>query len=358
MIISLYLYLFSFLMVFCWGVSSNFRFRLTSGNQFSVNKNSGTTKLFLFFLGTVLTFTCLLKPEEIADYSEYLRYYNFISFGIGNSERLEPTFLWIAGIAPTFPILILIYALISISLNLWVIQRYSCNIPVSILLYLSPYFVLHDMIQIRAAVACALMLWAITFIPSRDWKRYFTLIAIAILFHKSAIIFLPMYFLSGKKINKSFYTIVVIALLVAAAIHISIGLLIKYIPVPAIQAYYLSYTSSFWNAAPSVGVVIFGKCIMALWMIWKIENIQSVFPYAIISLKIFIASIACFILFTDIPVMAGRLYEATGVIDIYALAMFPLATPKWKKILVLLPIVFAFFRLPYSIALLTSTIEN
>lgn len=358
MIISLYIYLFAFMMVFCWGISSNFRFRLVSGSQIGFQKSSGGSKLIFLFLAVLLVAACILKPENIADYAEYQRLYNYNSLGLNYNERLEPTFLWIADISPTFLILIFIYALISIYLNLRVIQRYSCNVPVSLLLYLSPYFVLHDMIQIRAAVACALMLWAITYIPSRDWKRYFALITVAVLFHKSALIFAPIYFLSGTKLNKSFYSIVIIALLAAAAIHISVGLLIKYIPIPAVQVYYATYAFSYWKAAPSVGMVIFGKCVMALWMIRKIENIQSVFPYAIISLKIFIASIACFILFTDIPVMAGRLYEATGVIDIYAMAMFPLVAPKWKKLLVLLPIAFAFFRLPFSIALLTSTIEN
>ena len=358
MIISLYLYLFSFMAVFCWGASANFRFRTVGDGRVAIRKPPVTTRMFLLFLAGMLVLTCLLKPEEIADYRDYLRYYNTLSLGLDLNERLEPTFLWIAGVSPSFEVLILLYALISIYLNLRVIQRYSCNVPVSILLYLSPYFVLHDMIQIRAAVACAMMLWAITYIPSRDWKRYFTLITVAVLFHKSAMIFYPIYFLSGTRLNKKFYTAVVAILLIAAIIHVSIGLFIKYIPIPAIQAYYMAYAFTSWNAAPAVGVVILGKCIMALWMIWKIENIQYVFPYAIISLKIFIASIACFILFTDIPVMAGRLYEATGVIDIYTMAMFPLVAPKWKKLLVLLPIAFAFFRLPFSIGLLTSTIEN
>lgn len=356
---SLYLYLLSFFFVFFWGIATRYRFRLLSDNRMTfVQSTSGSTKLICVLLAVLLVTTCMLKPEEIADYMTYQHYYNALSLNYNPKESLEPTFKWITALSPSFSILILIYALLAVSLNIWVIQRYSCNIPLSLLLYLSPFFVLHDMIQIRVAVSCALMLWAVTYIPTRDWKKYFTLIVIACLFHISSIMFIPIYFLSGTKMYKGFYSIAIIALLMAAFIHVSIGLLIQYIPIPLIQVYYLSYTSSFWNAAPEVGFVIIGKCAMALWMIYKINTIQKLFPYAIISLKIFIISIACFILFTDIPVMAGRLFEFTGIIDIYTLAMFPLVSHKWKKVLAVFPITFAIFRLPFAIALLTSTIDN
>lgn len=355
---SLYLYLFSFALIFVWGLSTGFRFRLASDYYGGhVQPVPRFTEFICWVLVILLVTACFVKPEEIADYAMYQHYYKAISLSNDPKESLEPTYRWITWISPSFPILIFIYALLSVGLNVWVIQRYSCNIPVSLLLYLSPFFVLHDMIQIRVAVSCALILWAVTYIPNKDWKRYFALIFIACLFHISSIVFIPVFFLSGKRMFKAFYFAVIIALLIAALIHVSIGLLIKYIPIPAIQTYYMTYTLSVWNDAPGVGLVIFGKSIMALLMILNINTIQRAFPYAIISLKIFILSIACFILFTDIPVMAGRLFELTGIIDIYAMAMFPLISTKWKNVLALLPAAFAVFRLQFAIGLLTSSID-
>lgn len=359
MSIALILYLGVFALVFMVGLLTGFRFQPSSVTALKSQKNSLNRGYIYFsvFLGILLVATCMLKPEEIADYEMYRYYYNALVSGVNPKSSLEPTYIWFSAICPTFEILIFFYAILAVGINLFVINRYSCNPFVSLLLYLSPYFVLHDMIQIRVAVSCALMLWAITYIPSKDWKRYLLIIAVAVLFHYSALFFVPFVLLSGKKINKILYSIIVVCLLVAAVVHISLGYLVQFIPIPALQAYYLSYAFTDTYTAQGVGVVIMGKCLMALWMIWKADRIQEVFPYAIISLKIFVISIGCYILLMDIPVMSGRLYEATAVIDVFALAMFPLVSTYWKKILVVVPIAFAFFRFPFAIALLTSTIE-
>lgn len=69
--------------------------------------------------------------------------------------------------------------------------------------YLARFYTGRNLIQIRAGLSYAIILWAVQYIAKRDWKRYFFWVFIAYLFHQSALIAIPLYFLCLMKIKKS-----------------------------------------------------------------------------------------------------------------------------------------------------------
>lgn len=80
--------------------------------------------------------------------------------------------------------------------------------------YVARFYTGRNMIQIRAGLSYAIILWAVQYITKRDWKRYFLWVGIAYFFHSSAIIAVPLYFLCLIKIKRE---------------HIIIGLVVAFV---------------------------------------------------------------------------------------------------------------------------------
>lgn len=66
----------------------------------------------------------------------------------------------------------MIYAILGVTLKLIAIRRYSLLPIFSIFTYISMYFILHEMTQIRAGVATAIFLFALEDIKDRNLKGY------------------------------------------------------------------------------------------------------------------------------------------------------------------------------------------
>lgn len=82
--------------------------------------------------------------------------------------------------------------------------------------YLARFYTGRNLIQIRAGLSYAIVLWAVQYITKRDWKRYFLWVFIGYLFHHSAIIAIPLYFLCMIKIKRYHIVIgIIIAFIIA-----------------------------------------------------------------------------------------------------------------------------------------------
>lgn len=81
-------------------------------------------------------------------------------------------------------------------------KRY-CYYPLfGVCAYISRFYLARNFIQIRAGLSYAVVLWAVQYITRRDWKRYFFWVFIGYLFHHSAILAVPLYFLGMIKVKK------------------------------------------------------------------------------------------------------------------------------------------------------------
>lgn len=68
--------------------------------------------------------------------------------------------------------------------------------------YIARFYFGRNFIQIRAGIAYAIILLGIRYVTERNWKKYFLLVFIAYLFHQSALIAIPLYFMGMFKIKK------------------------------------------------------------------------------------------------------------------------------------------------------------
>lgn len=81
-------------------------------------------------------------------------------------------------------------------------RRY-CYYPMfGVCAYISRFYLARNFIQIRAGLSYAIILWAVQYITKKDWKRYFLWVFVAYLFHTSALLGVPLYFLCLMRIKK------------------------------------------------------------------------------------------------------------------------------------------------------------
>lgn len=93
------------------------------------------------------------------------------------------------------------------------LQRYSILPLIGLCTYIARFFMGRNLVQIRAGLAYVIIIWGIKYIQEKQFWKYLLLVFIASLFHTSAWIALPLYFLSNWiDVNKK---IIIIGLVIA-----------------------------------------------------------------------------------------------------------------------------------------------
>ena len=140
-------------------------------------------------------------------------------------KLVEPTFIIIREFLQSYHLginaLFIVYALISIPLRLTAIWKMSSLPLLTLSIYISHYYLLHDVVQIRCAVASALFLLALYY--RLEHKIHFALLCIFCgwLFHFSAAVGLVIFLLDNKPIKQ--WQSVILYSIIPLGIIFSIG---------------------------------------------------------------------------------------------------------------------------------------
>ena len=131
--------------------------------------------------------------------------YENMFYGKGNTlleEATEPSFTFITSILQSLSLginaLFTTYALISIAIHLPVLWKIARLPLLTLTIYISYYYMMHEMVQIRAGVAAGLFLWAIYYYVEQKKKIALGCILVGIFFHYSAAAGLVLFLLSNK----------------------------------------------------------------------------------------------------------------------------------------------------------------
>lgn len=177
-------------------------FLLLLGWQYTGCRCSKKQSICIHIIGALLL-TLIVAFRDgscLPDYNEYVQSYEA---GGRTSGGVEPTFYLISYFAKNtgwgVMAMFFIYALFSVSIRYYAIYKYAPYFLFSLATWASTMLLLHDMIQIRAAVASALLLIILPLLYRRRIVPALILMMIAFFFHRSAIIFLPLLFFNTKK---------------------------------------------------------------------------------------------------------------------------------------------------------------
>lgn len=296
-----------------------------------------------FFISLIMIVSIYVLAPHSNDYINYSR-----SFHYGASGRVEPTFTILASIAAFVTnnviLLYLLYGLISIPIKLKALKELSPLFTYSLTLYICYYFLLHEVTQIRASAAVAFFLLSIKSLYDRNLKKYALFVFCAILFHYSALIMVPLWFIKPKSINKYFYLSIIPVSYILASTGISLTYLISFIPIEEIQILLKHHTYAMEQGIGDK-INIFNllqlfRCFICCALIILSERIITHNKYALLIIKIYTLSIISVVLFHDLPIVSFRISEFLGVTEVIALP-FILYFFK-QKFLVMLPVIMLF----------------
>ena len=236
-----------------------------------------------------------------------------------------------------FQTFLVIFAIIGVSLKIYALFRFSKIPLLSYFLYVFSYFILHEYVQIRAGVATGIFLLAIIDLANGDLKKYFIKSFIAIMFHWSSVILVPLYFVVRHLKVQIFYFLPFIGVIFyfnGLNLHAFLGDLLG--PVEILFNYYQTHAGhveevNAFNFITISQVGIFLVCAILL------SRKKEVDAFDFTMFKIFSISLFLFFMLSSfgLPVIAFRVSEYLNVV-----------------LLLLIPAVVSFFREKFFLSML------
>lgn len=286
----------------------------------------------LAFAGVFLASNRLFLQTK--DTEAYIDFYNNSTGTLSELLRFEPAFNLLVFIGnrvgASDAIFIFIIACIGVGTKHIAIYKYAPHLFLSLLIYYSKFFILQDMIQIRAGVAAGIFLLSIKYINERNLKSYFVYIFFAVMFHYSAIVYLIVYFICNPKlaINKF---ISILLLIVCFSIVFDLNSFLQNIGLDTFEKfdYYIN------SSSPDDGLIkkfinleLILNTLVILLLYVKRLKLSAIYPYYDVWLKILIASISSSIIFYNTPVLSFRIAELLGVVSIF---IYPLVIYAFRQ---------------------------
>ncbi len=274
----------------------------------------------------ILILFCGLRPIGVDPDSEA---YEEVFLGKGNSANMliEHSFQLISQFIRNFTddihVLFLFYATLGIGLKFYALRKLTPLYFLPMVIYLGNYYVLHDFIQIRAGVSSAMLLIAIKPLTEGNRKKAFLCFLIAAVFHYSSLAFLPILFFRNDISKLWKYILIGIAPVgvVLFLLHLDF---FSAIPIPYIKdkiEIYKSLTETgvFEELSLKSPFIWIQYCVI-LYSLYFFDTILPECPSLPLLLKITAYSMACFFAFSSISVVAARLHELLGIVE---LVLFP-----------------------------------
>lgn len=275
-------------------------------------------KYIIFFSGLIM-FLFAGFQEDSLDYEGYELLFE-------NYERttVEPAFKFISFVVSAFTndirYLFLIFAFLGVTLKLKGITTLSNFVLLSLVVYVSNFYLLHEMTQIRTGVASAFLLLSIKPNMERNLKKFLLFAILGFLFHYSAILILPLWFLS-KKINVK---ILGISIFVGYA-SFFLGLnFVRIIPIPGIQEKIQAYLTlqEINNEEVNVfGYLYLLRILIFYILLFNYKKFSKYNIYFPLLLNIYAISLVAFTIFGKIPAFSSRVSELMGVVEIILIPM-------------------------------------
>ncbi len=279
--------------------------------------------MYWFILIVLVTIATFRPISSTPDSWAYEELFNDLDSPI--ALLLEPTFHIIARFVHLFSddvhLLFLVYALIAVSLKMYVFRHSDFFVFLPLLIYVSNYYILHDLIQIRAGVASGFFLMAIKPLAEGQKKKVVKLFICSILFHYSAIALLPLLLINNDNLSKNWKRLLLLTVPFGYFIYFLHIDIFSLIPIPFFQEKMESKVAAR-DAGIEADINVFNlvfivRILVFYYTIRFYGLIKEYNKYISIELKMMAISLFCFPALSSMPVFAFRLSEFYGVVDIF-----------------------------------------
>ena len=282
--------------------------------------------MILLAMGVVLICVSTFKPMTTADARTYEYYFYF------NDDELielatEPTYIQLSRLVLSMGgevvVMFFIYALLSIPLKMAALWKCTPHIFTAMIVYIGIYYPMHDVVQIRCGVATAFLLWALIPLAQKKYLKATGLVLIATLFHYSSLAFLPVLLVGNMRITKYWKYFLGAAIPICLALYIvkigAISILPSSIIEGKLDLYKEMSDSGDWDMyVPYKQLTFLAEFALLYIFLFFYETIEEHCIYAPILIKILVIEMGFITLFSEIPVLGGRLHDLFGMFNALA----------------------------------------
>jgi len=188
-------------------------------NLSNLNRNQNRyIRLFSFLMFIVVGG---LRYSVGTDWSQYEVTFNSLE-SVGDiftarEEKLFMVFMYISKkIINSYSFFVFAFFSVAFYLKYIIFKRYSTDIFLSLIIYFFTLFLIYDLNGIRQGMALAFVFLSIPLLLNKKPFLFILIILIGSLFHISAIIFLPFYWMSKFKISKKSMILIIAASLIVS----------------------------------------------------------------------------------------------------------------------------------------------
>lgn len=282
---------------------------------------------FLFYSIAIIlsVYTSFRDENSVNDYIMYIGAWYWSTY---ETTVIEASFLFIRNILRddlklNYISIFIVYAILGIFPKLIAIKNLSTNFYLAVLIYISHFFILHEMTQMRAGVAAGFILLAIAPLYNRNLKYFLFFIFLASVFHYSAVLMFALWFVRSNSKVKFLYFIVPLGILFYA-----VGFnFIQNIPIPYFQTKldtYRKLTEQGTDGMDKINVFNAFYIIRVLLFYFLLVNSKKIATkskYFYLLLRMEGLSLFALPALSLIPAIAFRVHELLGIIEII---LFPL----------------------------------
>lgn len=202
-----------------------------------------------------------------------------------------------------------------------VLRKYSVYPLMGFCVYLSRFFLMRNMMQIRAAISILLVVLFTSLIKERKTKAFFLIVLLATTIHYSAIIFIPVFYFCRINFSKKQISLLLILFFISSYVFID-NVVLYIVNTPAlypILSPYLDENTYGYSAGLTNPMIYYHLFLLYLYVHFEDKiSIEDRNYYIIRNAYLFGTIIL--ISFNSLAVIAGRL---TTIFDTYEILMIP-----------------------------------
>ncbi|WP_265129715.1 EpsG family protein [Chryseobacterium oranimense] len=273
--------------------------------------------LFIFF-----AFFVGFRGDDVDN--DYLLYFKSIT--IKNYSRIaEFSFKLIADFFynnfGSTVLFFLFYAVLGVWLKLVGMKKYSNYFWLSMVIYFSTFFILQEMNAIRAGVACGFMLLALSPWQQDDKMKTFMFLLIAVFFHYSFVVLLPLIFFVKNDDKKIFIFVSLIPLAYLLYFIIDIKNIFAVLNVTYVQEKSTAYDYNETETKVLSTVFIIKIIFIALSYIFRkklADNNEGFYLY----LKLYCIGLFMVVVLAKLPAASMRFLDIFIIVELFLLPIF------------------------------------
>lgn len=311
-------------------------------------------KLRIFWINAALfaSIAGLRSGDGMPDYAmyEHLYFEAIDSTGFG---LVEPSFKLISLLADFLVsrepwVMFFIYALVGVLLKNWLILRFSIPLFLGQLIYLSNYYIIHELIQIRTGVATCFIVLSIIHMARNDKKTGAILICIATFFHYSSFVFLALMFVNFRRFKEKYFAL---GLVVSYGLYyfnmdpITLGLNFFSEYFFFVKSAYLNLERAEGLAINVVGFFALTKIFVVLFFLVCSHNRSAAIdPFLSMGLITFFIGVCCYITLARFPEIAVRISYTLMFFEVLVIPFIAkMFTPSYMAVTIVIMFCWASF---------------